>query len=225
MSTFVVSEAWKAAYPGAHAGILAMRDVANPARHAGLDERTNQLEAELRSRFASQSRAQLKEIPTIRAYTAYYERFKKSYHVQLQLESVALKGKPIPRPGALVQAMFMAELQDMLLTAGHDLLSLKLPVTLNAATGDEHYVLLTGQEQLLKAGDMFMSDGLGVTSSVLYGPDQRTQITPATRHVLFAVYAPAGIGEDDVRRHLLSIQANVSLVAPGATTELLAVYE
>jgi len=224
VTTFAVSEAWKAAYPGAHAGTLAMRDVANPARHAGLDERTDQLEAQLRSRFAGQNRAQLKEIPTIRAYTAYYARFNKSYHVQLQLESVALKGKSIPRPGALVQAMFTAELQDMLLTAGHDLQSLQLPVTLNVATGDERYVLLTGQEQPLKSSDMFMSDGLGVISSVLYGPDQRTRITPATQHALFAVYAPAGISEDEVRRHLLNIQANVSLVSPEASTELLAVF-
>jgi DNA/RNA-binding domain of Phe-tRNA-synthetase-like protein len=201
-----------------------MRDVANPAQHAGLDERTHQLETQLRSRFAGHSRAQLKEIATLQAYAAYYERFKKSYHVQLQLESVTLKGKSIPRPGVLVQAMFMAELQDMLLTAGHDLQSLQLPVTLNVATGDEHYVLLTGQEQPTKAGDMLMSDGLGVISSVLYGPDQRTRITPATQHVLFAVYAPAGIGEDEVRQHLLGIQANVSLVAPQASTELLAVY-
>ena len=57
----------------------------------------------------------------IQAYAAYYERFNKTYHVQLQLESVALKGKSIPRVSALVEAMFMAELENLLLTAGHDL--------------------------------------------------------------------------------------------------------
>jgi hypothetical protein len=34
---------------------------------------------------------------------------------------VALKGKAIPRQAALVEAMFMAELENLILTAGHDL--------------------------------------------------------------------------------------------------------
>ena len=34
------TDAWKAAYPGAHVGVLAMRDVVNPAEHAALEERT-----------------------------------------------------------------------------------------------------------------------------------------------------------------------------------------
>lgn len=57
---------------------------------------------------------------------------------------------------------------------------------------------------------------------MLRGPDQRTRITPETRHVLFAAYAPAGVGVDAVRNHLDDIQANVRLVAPEAQTEELA---
>jgi hypothetical protein len=36
--------------------------------------------------------------------------------------------------------------------------------------------------------------------------------------VLFAVYAPAGVGEEPVRAHLEDIRANVQLVAPEART-------
>ena len=32
-----VTDAWKAAYPGAHVGVLAMRNVVNPAEPAALD--------------------------------------------------------------------------------------------------------------------------------------------------------------------------------------------
>jgi hypothetical protein len=69
---------------------------------------------------------------------------------------------------------------------------------------------------------MMMVDGQGIISSVLHGPDLRTRITPDTREVLFAVYAPAGIREAAVRDHLEDIRANVLLVAPEAETELLA---
>ena len=65
--------------------------------------------------------------PVLQAYDAYYRQFKKTYHVQLQLESILFKGKSIPSVAALVEAMFMAEMNDLLLTAGHDLDALHLP--------------------------------------------------------------------------------------------------
>jgi len=221
---FLVSEECREAYPGALAGILVMRGVVNPAVHPRIDRQREELEGELRHRFAGADRGALAALPVIQAYTSYYKRFGKTYHVQLQLESVALKGKSISRAAALVEAMFIAEVKNLLLTAGHDLGAIRLPVTLGVATGAERYTMLNGREQTLKAGDMLMADGEGIISSVLYGPDQRTRITPGTRDVLFAVYAPAGIGEAAVRQHLTDIQESVLLIAPDARTELLAVY-
>lgn len=223
-SMIVVSEEWKVAYPGASAGILVMCNVANPARHAVLDQQKADLETQLRSQFSGYDRAKLGQIPILQVYDKYFKRFKKTYHVQLQLESVVFKGKSIPNVAALVEAMFMAELKNMLLTAGHDLEALQLPVTLEVAKGDERYVMINGQEQTLKPGDMMMTDGRGVISNVLYGPDQRTRIMPSTERVLFMVYVPPGIEERIVHDHLHDIQANVMTVAPEAQTELLQVY-
>jgi len=220
----IVSEAWKTAFPGAVVGILAMCNVVNPDRHPALDARKAELENQLRSRFSGQDKAALKALPTIQAYTAYYKRFKKTYHLLLQLESVALKGKPIPQVAALVEAMFVAELNDLLLTAGHDLEAIQMPLRLDVSDGSERYTRINGQEQVLKPGDMMIADAQGVISSVIYGPDQRTRITSDTRQVLFTVYAPAGIGEQTVRQHLQDIQANVMLVAPEAEVVSLEVY-
>jgi len=219
----IVSEAWKRAYPGAAVGILVMRNVTNPPDHPMLDQCKADLERDLRSRFAD-GKAALATLTPLQAYDTYFKRFKKTYHVQLQLESVALKGKPIPRVAALVEAMFMAELKNMLLTAGHDLDAIQMPVRLDVSSGTERYVMLNGREQELKPEDMMMADTQGIISSVLYGPDQRTRMTPDTRHVFFAVYAPPGIGEPAVYQHLQDIQANVLLVAPEAQVELLKVY-
>ncbi len=219
---FVPSEAWKAAWPGAAAGVLAMRGAANPERHAELDRLTDELERDLRGRFAD--RNALRATPALQAYEAYFKQFKKTYHVLLQLESVAVKGKPIPRPGALVQAMFMAELKNQLLTAGHDLAAVQRPIGIDVAKGSERYILYNGQEQTLKAGDMFIADAQGVISDVIYGPDRRTRIGPGTQDALYTVYAPPGIGEEAVRRHLQDIRASVTLVAPAATVEALEIY-
>ncbi len=162
--------------------------------------------------------------PTPQAYHAYFRHFNKTYHVQLRLESVALKGKPIPRVAALVEAMFMAELKNLLLTAGHDLDALHPPDRLDVSNGSERYVMLNGREQVLKPGDMLIADAQGVMSSVICGPDYRTRIKPDTRNVFFTVYTPPGIGEQAVLRHLQDIRANVLLIAPEAEVELLKAY-
>jgi DNA/RNA-binding domain of Phe-tRNA-synthetase-like protein len=218
----IISDAWKTTYPGAAAGILVMHHVSNPDHHPALDQAKADLEHELRTRFSTE--ADLKALPPIQAYTAYFKHFKKTYPVLLQLESIAFQGRSVPRVAALVEAMFVAELKNVLLTAGHDLETLHVPVRLDVARGDERYVRLNGEEQALKPGDMMMADGEGIISSVIYGPDRRTRVTPATRHVLFAVYAPPGIGEQAVAEHLRDIQFNIMLIAPEAEVELLEVY-
>jgi DNA/RNA-binding domain of Phe-tRNA-synthetase-like protein len=221
---FQVSDAWKAVFPEAHAGVLVMSEVENPPRHTALEEQKALLEKQLRQRFAGQDRAAIGKLPVLQAYEAYYRRFNKTYHVQLQLESIVFKGKSIPGVAALVEAMFMAEVNNLLLTAGHDLDALQLPVTLDVATGGERYTLLRGQEQELKPGDMFIADRAGIISSILYGPDQRTQIQAQTRNVMFTVYAPAGIQEQAILQHLQEIQHNVQLVAPRAQVGMLKVF-
>ena len=220
----VASEAWRITYPSAAVGLLAMHGVSNPEQDAGLQAQKRSLEVELREHYAGYDRAALKELPILNAYAEYYRQFKKTYHVQLQLESVVFQGKPLPSGSALVEAMFMAELEDHLLTAGHDLEAIELPVRIDVARGEERYVRLNGREQTLKAGDMYIADGQGILSSILYGPDQRTQIRPETSQVLFTTYAPPGIGDHAVRHHLETIRDNVHIATPEGAVVTLAVY-
>ena len=222
---FEVTSSWKSTYPDALAGVLMMRNVSNPPHHAELERRKLALEEMLRAQFSGQDRVAIASHPVLQAYGNYYRQFKKTYHIQLQLESIVLKGKSIPSVAALVESMFMAEMQDFLLTAGHDLDELRLPLTLDVATGNEQYTLLRDEQQTLKPGDMMIRDQTGIISSILYGPDQRTQITPGTRNVVFTAYAPPGIDEGTVIDHLQHIQENVMVFAPQAQVELLHVYK
>ncbi len=225
MQTILIpTDHWRNTYPTAAVGVLVMQNVSNPSTHTALESRKLALASELRERFAGQDRNVVKLLPTIQAYNAYYRRFDKSYHVQLQLESVVFKGKAIPTVAALVEAMFMAELHDQLLTAGHDLDQVQLPLTLDVAQGTERYTLLRGEEQTLKTGDMFIADQQGILSSIIYGPDQRTRLNAGTRNALFTVYAPPGISPTQVRQHLETIQSNALLITPTAQTVHLHVY-
>lgn len=221
---FEVTTAWKSAFRGAHVGVLAIKDVTNPAHHAELEKLKAELEAGLRNQFKGQDRAALSSHPVLQVYGEYYKRFKKTYHVQLQLESIVMKGKSIPSVAALVEAMFMAEIKNMLLTAGHDLDTLQLPLRLDVSRGSEAYTVMRGDQQTLKPDDMFISDKAGIISNIIYGPDQRTQIQANTSSVVFTVYAPAGIQADAITSHLEDMRDYVLIIAPQAKVELLQVF-
>ena len=207
---------WKQTYPGAMVGLMAMDGVINPSGHPGLEKIKTQFEDDTRRDYGGMSRQMLEDLPFFKPYVAYYKLFNKTSHVLLQLESIANKGRSLPRVAALVEAMFVAELKNGLLTAGHDANLLATPLILDAAVGNERYTLLNGQEQNLKTGDMFISDQQGILSSIIYGPDRRTPISAATKNVIFTVYAPVGIGEDRLIKHLEDIRRNVEMVSPDA---------
>src|SRR5512140_2429959 len=215
---FEVTDPWKRAFPGAHAGVLALRNVANPPSHPLLERRKEELVQDLRTRFGGMSRAQLEALPVFQVYKDYYKRFNKTYHVQLQLESILFKGKSIPSVAGLVEAMFMAEMKDGLLTAGHDLDTLVLPLRLEATTGSETYTLMRGEPQQVKTDDMMISDQVGIISNIIYGPDQRSQITASTHSVIYTTYAPAGIDPNAVEAHLQGIEQSVRLFSPDCQT-------
>ena len=212
-----VTESWRQAFPGAHLGVLAMAGVDNPVHQPQLARRRGELEDELRASYGGFDKAAFRQLPVIKAYEAYYRRWGKSYHVLAQVESVAVKGKAIPSVAALVEAMFMAELKNMLLTAGHDLDRLASPLRLDVAAGEEGYQGIRGPEETTKAGDMVIRDGEGIISSVLHGPDLRTRISEGTKRALFTVYAPAGIGGAAISGHLRDIENYVRLITPAAS--------
>lgn len=216
----IVTSAWRDAHPGAAVGFLAMRGVANPASHPALAEVKAALEADRRARFAGLDRAGLRETPPLPAYAAYYKRFGQRYHVAMQLESVALKGKGLPNVAALVEAMFVAELRNLVLTAGHDLDGVTLPLRLDSATGSdaERFTAPNGTDARVKVGDMYVADAKGVLSSIILGPSSSARIGPETTSALFVAYAPPGVSREVFDAHLTEIERNVRLVCPEGET-------
>lgn len=219
-----ISDRFREMYPNAHIGLLVMHNVTNPPSHPALEIRKRELEQTLRERFETRDSEYLENTPPFPAFTKYYKKFDKTYHVIGQLKSIVFKDKSIPSVAALVEAMFIAELKNGMLTAGHDLDKMNTPLTVNVAVGNEQYTLMRGTEQALKSGDMFISDTKAILSSIIYGPDQRTQITSETTNVLFTVYAPEEIDPVYVENHLVDIRDLVSLISPEASTGLLQIF-
>lgn len=219
-----LSERWRKTYPQAHVGLLALKGAAVSEDLSAFVEEKRALERRLQEQFAGYDREALKAHPTLAAYDAFYSEFRKTYHVLLQLETVVFKNKPISAPSPLVEAMFMAELENLLLTAGHDWDFVEGSLLADVAAGDEEYQKLGGQPQETKPGDMLIRDEVGILSTVIYGPDHRTRIRPNTINVIFTVYAPQGVDRELIKKHLADVERYVSLLAPGVERALLRVY-
>lgn len=158
-------------------------------------------------------------LPVMQAYVQYYKKFGKTYHVQLQLESIVFKGKSLPSVSPLVDANFVAEVGTLVLTAGHDVAKLAPPVSIDASREGDEIVQMNGAAKALYPGDMVMRDALGIACSIIYGQDNRSPISPATSHVLYVAYAPAGVGAAAVEAQLRAIEDNIRLFCPGAVLE------
>ncbi|MCC0671496.1 hypothetical protein IC216_05815 [Clostridioides sp. ES-S-0145-01] len=157
-------------------------------------------------------------------YIKYYKKFKKTYPVLLQLESLLLKSKGIPNVNLPIQAMFLAELKNLLLTAGHDLDKIELPLKIDLANENEHFYGIGERKQTLTKDDLFLSDNLGILSSILNGPDNRTQITKKTKNILYFVYGPDGIYEKQIYNHLSDIKDYILSGFPDSKIDLIDVF-
>ena len=210
---------WRTAHPGAIIGLLELSGVDNSRPSPELDERKRETEARLRERYQGFARADFLSLPVMAAYQKYYKRFTKTYHVLLQLESIVLKGKSLPDVSPLVDANFTAEVDTLVLTAGHDVAKLVGPVVMDVSREGDQITRMNGAPKLMDAGDMVMRDATGVVCSIIHGQDNVSPISSATTHVLYVAYAPVGVPPETVEAQLQKIEENVRLFCPAARVE------
>lgn len=219
MLEIISTTAWKSANPGAVIGILEVSGIDNAVEAPALEAEKRQVEQRLRSRYAGFTRRDFLAEITLAAYEQYYKRFDKTYHVQLQVESLVLKGKNLPSVSPLVDATFAAEVETFVLTAGHDVRRLQPPLTIDVTRDGDSMPLMNGTVKELRPGDMLMRDQQGIICTILYGQDNISPISRATTHALYVAYAPAGVTTEQVEKQLAGIERNIRLFASGCQVE------
>jgi DNA/RNA-binding domain of Phe-tRNA-synthetase-like protein len=90
MLTIAATEDWRRAHPGATIGLLELSGVENASSSSRLTERKREIETSLRERYQGFTRQEFLALPVMAEYDRYYTGFNKTYHVQLQLESIVL---------------------------------------------------------------------------------------------------------------------------------------
>jgi DNA/RNA-binding domain of Phe-tRNA-synthetase-like protein len=219
MLTISATNEWNRAHPGATIGLLEISGIDNSRSSTNLDERKRETEIQLREQYKDFKRADFLVLPVMSAYDQYYKRFNKTYHVQLQLESIVLKGKSLPNVSPAVDSYFMAEVETLILTAGHDVKKLNGPLLIDVSNEGDVIRQMNGENKPIRAGDMVMRDSESTRCSIIYGQDGQSLISADTSHILYVAYVPAGIPSAIVEDLLGKIEENIRLFSPQAVVE------
>ncbi|MGH2405007.1 MAG: hypothetical protein ACRDGN_11155 [bacterium] len=210
-----LTPAFRREYPDGLFGALIVRACPNRARGVALDALKRAVEARLRERFTLET---IDADPVARAYAAHFRRHSTRYPVVHQARTI-LQGRSIESPSALVEAMFTAEVDSLVLTSGHDLESLAGSLRVDVAREGEVYAKLSLKEQALWPGDMVVRDGSGIIACVLYGPDHRTRLRNETTAALFGAWCPVGLTAALVGDHLQALEGALRLEWPEAAID------
>ncbi len=203
---FTVRPELKIMYPTAVFGGLTIANQQNMKKHPGLEQAKRQLETRIRDDYPDPG-----EDPVVQAYAGYFDRWGRTYPIEFQIKSVK-KGRTFPQVSTHVDCMFMAELEDRVLTSGHDMNAVQGGLVYDLADDGEEYVKLNGKEQVLVKNDVVLRDDEGVLASVLFGPAARTSIGMGTVNPLYFAWCPVGVSRETVDEHLSTMLGYLRMV-------------
>ncbi|MFC1803995.1 phenylalanine--tRNA ligase beta subunit-related protein [Thermoproteota archaeon] len=196
---FSVRPEVKIFYPTATFGSLIINNQQNMKKHPDIEQAKRLIEKKIRETYPTP-----KEDPIIQRYAGYFDKWGKKYPIEFQINSIK-KGRTFPQVSTHVDCMFMAELENRILTSGHDIDTIQGRPIYDLADEGEEYVKLNGKKQVLLKNDVILKDDEGVLASVLFGPATRTSIKRETVNPLYFAWCPVGIDHGTVDEHLSTI--------------------
>lgn len=202
-------------YPKTSFGILRVENFSPTPQGMEEFQRIKEQELEkIREKYAAYERKEFSQNdPVGSCYVRYYKKFKKTYHVMHQLESI-LKGESIPDTNPLVQVLFLAELKHAILIACHDMDQTEGDLTITTSRKGEEYLGAGEREVQLKENDIIMKDQKSILVSIIYGQDHNTRITEKTKNALYLVDGVPRLSKDSVKNTLEDMAKYLSILDP-----------
>ncbi len=196
----------KSAYPDLKVSAVEVGFTDEPKFNQELIDLKKELENNVRKDYKNPENLEI-----VKKYNLFFKKFDSKVPMEFQIKSI-LNNREIPVMHPVLTCMFMAELKNAILTAGHDLSKLGDEIEVLRSDGTEEYTKINEKTQKLKNNDIFATDGISIISSVLYGPDSRTKITEKTKHYLFMCYS-FGLGNEEIETHMNDILSYLKILA------------
>lgn len=147
-------------------------------------------------------------------YYRFFKKFKKTYPVMLQFESVVFKDRPFPDFNPISEIAFLFELTTFVLSGAHDINCIDGDVVLYQATEKEDF---EGMRETLHTypGDMCAKDKSGIIFSEIAGTDNRTCAKSHSTYVLYPLFAVPDMDTAILEKAAATLERYILTLAPG----------
>ena len=152
-------------------------------------------------------------------YYRYFKKYKKTYPVLQQLESVLLKGRPFPSGRPINEIAFLTELRTQVLSGAHDAEQVRGAVEVFCPEEKLPFTGMRGEEVHTYPGDLSARDDGGIIFSMIAGADARTCLRPESRHVFYPFFAAPDTTWDQLLPAMELLASYVRVLAPNAQIE------
>ena len=153
-------------------------------------------------------------------YYRFFKKFKKTYPVMLQFESVVLKDRPFPAFNPVAEVAFLLEITTFVLSGAHDMDNIDGYVTLYLADKKEDFV---GLRETLHTypNDFCAKDNSGIIFSEIAGTDLRTSAKAESRNVLYPLFAVPDMDVAVIRNAAETLERYIKTLCPDSKTEFM----
>lgn len=149
-------------------------------------------------------------------YFRFFRKFKKTYPVMMQFESVLFKGRPFPEFNPVAEVPFLMEIVTGVLSGTHDVDRIAGPVTLYLATQKEDFPGLRGTPFHTYPGDFCGRDEKGIIFSLIAGADERTCARTDSRHVFYPIFGTPDLCPERMENAMKALSRYVKVLSPEA---------
>ena len=174
--------------------------------------------AVLKETFADYDR---KEVFGENPFNRYFKKYKKTYPVLQQLESILLKGREFPSGNPVNEAAFLTELRKQILAGSHDIDRIMGALELFCPNEKIPYPGMRGVEVHTYPGDCTCRDDGGIIAGMIAGADERTCLRPNSTHVAYLFFGAPGVTEDQIVDSQKLMENYVKVLAPAAETQII----
>lgn len=198
---------------------LGILEVNYPAEGCGRAELHALVERELaalRERYADYDR---KAVFGENPYFRFFRKFKKTYPVMQQFETVMFKGRPFPEEDPVTAVPFLLELTTFVLSGTHDIDRIDGPLTIFTPDAKLPFDGMRGDSTHTYPNDICGRDETGIIFSMIAGADSRTCVHPDSRHVFYPVFGTPDTAPAVIEDALETLAGFVRTICPGAKIE------
>ena len=149
-------------------------------------------------------------------YVRFFKKFKKTYPVLMQFESVMFKGRSFPDFNPVAEVPFLLELVTHVLSGAHDIDQISGVVELYSAVCKEEFPGLRGTPVHTYPGDVCGRDDKGIIFSLIAGADERTCAREDSRHLLYPIFGTPDLEEAVISAAIETLVRYIRVLSPEA---------